>query len=303
MTAIIAQGCTSSASKTFIVAALPWIYSRRGRISHTLPDKDDARLAGRPPCHNRSRVVIIRWPRISNLDEFAQLGQIADIQRAEYPNQLKPAKIIVLPWSMHVLSDLAWFHSQDLEEPLSRIARTGTPVIGICGGLHVRGGSIIDPHRVDRSARGLGLSPLTTVFQLDKLVGNTRARFFHVPGLWQALSEGEFDGYDIRHDRTEPTTTDPNRMTKVLSNHDGFVADNVLRVATHGCLRVRCFGRPVQCRSHETLRLGYPPCRRHHGATPRYGFNRSIGVYLTTGPRLGPWFWSTRVMAKARPQP
>lgn len=210
------------------VGTLPW-------IEHDLPDEDNASLVGRASRRGRSRVVIVRWPTISNFDEFAQLGQVANILWAEHPSRLTAADMIVLPGSKHVSADLAWFRTQGFEAPLIRIARTGTPIIGICGGMQVLGERIIDPHGVDGSGNGLGLLPVTTVFESDKLVESTRLRFREVPGPWIALSGVEFAGYDIRHGRTIPTANvDPDGMTEVLPGHAGFAVGNVLGITTHG---------------------------------------------------------------------
>ena len=211
------------------IGTLPW-------ISHDLPDEDNASLVGRQPRSDRRTVAIIRWPTISNFDEFALLGQVANIEWAEHPSQLTSADIIVLPGSKHVSSDLAWFRSQGFEAPLIQIATSGTPIIGICGGMQVLGDRIVDPHGVDGSAQGVGLLPLTTVFESDKLVSSVQRRFSSMPGPWTALSGVKFDGYDIRHGRTSPTSTMPDGVTEVLPDHGGFVADNVLGIATHGLL-------------------------------------------------------------------
>ena len=178
--------------------------------------------------------MIVRWPTISNLDEFAQLSQVVNIEWAEHPSQLGGADMIVLPGSKHVASDLEWLRANGFEAPLLRSAQAGTPIIGICGGMQILGEEIVDPHGVDGSGLGLGLLPLTTVFGEDKLVANTRLQFSEVPGPWHPLSGIEFDGYDIRHGRATPTAED--KTTDVLSNNAGFVADNVIGIATHGLL-------------------------------------------------------------------
>ncbi|MDJ0924158.1 MAG: cobyric acid synthase [Acidimicrobiia bacterium] len=203
-------------------------------IEHDLPDEDNASLIARPSRDGLARVVIVRWPTISNLDEFAQLGQVANIEWAEHPSQLSGADVIVLPGSKHVTSDLGWFRANGFEAPLLRMAQAGTPIIGICGGMQILGGRIVDPHGVDGSGHGLGLLPLTTVFDQEKLVDNTRLRFSEVPGPWLPLSGIEYDGYDIRHGRIIPTAED--RTTQVLPNNAGFVSNNILGIATHGLL-------------------------------------------------------------------
>lgn len=212
------------------MGTLPW-------IEHGLPDEDNASLVGRPTRLDRKKVAIVRWPTISNFDEFAQLAQVADIEWAEHPSQLAGADMIVLPGSKHVASDLGWLRKNGFEAPLIQHAQAGTPILGICGGMQILGERIVDPHGVDGSGWGLGLLPLTTVFDAKKLVENTRLRFSDVPGAWLPLSGIEFDGYDIRHGRMVPTGNDePGAVEKVLPGNAGFVANNVLGIATHGLL-------------------------------------------------------------------
>ena len=100
--------------------------------------------------------------------------------------------------------------------------------------MQVLGERIVDTHGIDGSRRGLGLLPLTTVFHKDQLVENQRMRFSEVAGPWLPLSGIEFDGYDIRHGRATRTARD--RAARVLPNNAGFVAGNVLGIATHGLL-------------------------------------------------------------------
>jgi adenosylcobyric acid synthase len=209
------------------IGTLPW-------IEHDLPDEDNASLLARPSRQDRSRVVVVRWPTISNLDEFAQLGQVANIEWAEHPSQLTGADMVVLPGSKHVSSDLEWLRAKGFEAPLIRSAQAGTPIIGICGGMQILGERIFDPHGVDGFGRGLGLLPLTTVFAADKLVHNERLRFSEVPGPWLPLSGVEFDGYDIRHGRIVPTAE--GRTTQILPNNAGFVSNNIIGIASHGLL-------------------------------------------------------------------
>jgi adenosylcobyric acid synthase len=207
------------------MGTLPW-------IEHDLPDEDNASLVTRPFRPDFARVVVVRWPAISNLDEFAQLNQVANIEWAEYPSQLAGADVIVLPGSKHVASDLNWLRTRGFEGPLVRLAHTGVPIVGICGGMQILGERIVDPYGVDGSGRGIGLLPLTTVFGQDKLVRDVHLRFSEVPGPWLPLTGIEFDGYDIRHGRTTLTSTD--RATRVLPDNAGFVANNVMGIATHG---------------------------------------------------------------------
>lgn len=207
------------------VGTLPW-------MTHDLPDEDNASLVAKASSQDRTTVAVIRWPTISNFDEYAQLGQVADIEWVESPGQLAEADMIVLPGSKHVTSDLEWLRQKHFEAPLNHLAQSGTPIIGICGGMQILGATIEDPHGVDGSGNGLGLLPLTTVFGENKVVANRRLRFADIPGPWSPLSGIEFDGYDIRHGRIGPAAEQ--QPTQVLPDGAGFVADNIIGIATHG---------------------------------------------------------------------
>jgi adenosylcobyric acid synthase len=188
-------------------------------VRHDLPDEDGAALraparGGRPP------VAVVRYPAASNLDEFALLEQVADVRWVTAPWQLDGAGLVVLPGSKHVSSDLAWLRSTGLFAAVrAATARPGVRVLGVCGGLQLLGRRLEDPHGVDGAGAGLGLLPLTTTFEREKLV---RRRSLTLPPFaqpWAGLSGLAVDGYEIRQGRT---TADDGTEPLVVS--DGAVA-------------------------------------------------------------------------------
>ncbi|MCZ7532347.1 MAG: cobyric acid synthase [Acidimicrobiia bacterium] len=209
------------------LGTLPW-------IEHSLPDEDNSFYASRSFRQDVTTVAIIRWPTISNLDEFAQLSQVVNIEWAERPDQLLGADMIILPGSKHVVSDLAWFRARGFEDRLIERADAGVPILGICGGMQILGEHIVDPCGVDGSGQGIALLPLTTTFEEAKHVAQVHLQFAAVQGRWSGLSDLAFDGYDIRHGRTTLNTAD--QVQAILPNNAGFVKDNVLGIATHGLL-------------------------------------------------------------------
>lgn len=64
------------------------------------------------------------------------------------------------------------------------------------------GEALVDPHGIDGNAPGLGLLPLVTVFEADKTVRRTQARFGPMLGPWQALTGVDVAGYEIHHGQT-----------------------------------------------------------------------------------------------------
>jgi adenosylcobyric acid synthase len=155
-------------------------------------------------------VAVIAYPRISNLDEFQPLKNVAGLRLVwvRSPAQLAGLSAatdwIVLPGSKHTSGDLAWLRAQGLDGAIAAHAQAGGAVLGICGGLQMLGEALVDPHGIDGNAPGLGLLPLVTQFAQDKTVRATRTRFGTVRGPWQALSGLAVQGYEIHHGQTAP---------------------------------------------------------------------------------------------------
>ena len=180
---------------------------------HGLPEEDgvfDDRSTA--PGEVTKTVAVIAYPRISNLDEFQALKNMAGVrlQWVRSPSELvslKSTDWIILPGSKHTTGDLAWLRSQGLDVAISAHARQGGAVLGVCGGLQMLGEALIDNDGVDGNAAGLGLLPLVTVFEPLKTVCRTTAKFTdamsdssHSP--WNALAGVEVSGYEIHHGQT-----------------------------------------------------------------------------------------------------
>jgi adenosylcobyric acid synthase len=230
---------------------------------HGLPEEDgvfDDRSSGgqgeRP-----LRVAVVAYPRLSNLDEFQPLRNLPQVRLswARQPADLDGADWIILPGSKHTSGDLAWLRAQRLDAAIATHARAGGAVLGICGGLQMLGESLIDLHGVEAATvptapggktssfgamawgangPGLGLLPLVTQFDPDKLLAPTRATFASaLSGPWQALAGVSFEGYEIHHGRTLPHSGLP-APTEALHNAAGEVIGwqqgSVLGVYTHG---------------------------------------------------------------------
>ena len=117
-------------------------------------------------------VAIVRFPFISNFDEFRYLSAAGlAVRYVERPAQLEGARLIVLPGSKSVRHDLAWLRDRDLAEALIRKAADGVPVLGICGGYEMLGTAVRDPDGCEGEpgqSAGLELLPLVTTFNPDK---------------------------------------------------------------------------------------------------------------------------------------
>jgi adenosylcobyric acid synthase len=193
-----------------VVATLPMWWQ------HGLPEEDgvfDERSLQPGPV--TTRIAVVAFPHISNLDEFQPLRNIPGVQLlwVRSPAQLATwgaQDWIILPGSKSTSADLGWMRAQGLDQAVVRHAAAGGRVLGICGGLQMLGEALIDPHGIDGNGPGLGLLPLVTVFAQDKTVRHTQGRFAVLEGPWAALSGLAVHGYEIHHGQTRP--------------HDGMVA-------------------------------------------------------------------------------
>ena len=181
-------------------------------------------------------IVVIAYPRISNLDEFQPLRHVPGlrVRWARTSADLDGADWVVLPGSKHTSSDLAWLRAQGLDAAIARHAAAGQRVLGVCGGLQMLGTELRDPHDVDGSAAGLGLLPLITHFDRDKLLRRTRAAFEDTTGEWAALATVGFEGYEIRHGRTEAHADVRVALRNVVGEPIGWQHGPVLGVYAHG---------------------------------------------------------------------
>ena len=153
------------------------------------------------------RVSVIRFPRLSNWTDIdalrAEPGVL--VRFATTPEELADADLVVLPGTRQTVADLAWLRARGLDLALARRER---PVLGICGGYQMLGGEIDD--RIESGAGvvpGLGLLPVTTVFEADKVLSRptgswrghpvTTAYEIHHGRIAASSGEGFLDGVRV----------------------------------------------------------------------------------------------------------
>jgi adenosylcobyric acid synthase len=171
---------------------------------HGLPEEDGI-YDDPAPTGSGLNISIVAYPRLSNLDEFQPLRSLPGVRLtwARDAAQLQAADWIILPGSKAVAADLAWLRAQRLDMAIARHAAAGKPLLGICGGLQMLGESLLDPFELDGNAPGLGLLPLVTQFEREKLLRPADVRFeAELAAPWQALAGVQARGYEIRHGRT-----------------------------------------------------------------------------------------------------
>jgi len=159
-------------------------------------------------------IAVIRLPRLSNSTDFEPLQQEAGVKvrYIKTPAEMGNPDAIIVPGSKSTIADLAYLKQSGLAESIVNQARSGTPVIGICGGFQMLGKEIKDPDRVESdegTVTGLGLLDTITVFQPQKTTRQVKARVMSNEGLLEGLQGEEVAGYEIHMGQTTGNNTRP----------------------------------------------------------------------------------------------
>ena len=109
--------------------------------------------------------AILRLPHISNFTDFMPLEQhpLLGVRYVQNTRQLGTPDLIILPGTKNTVDDLLWLRQSGLEAALLKLAASGTPVLGVCGGYQMLGETLADPEGTEsgtaQTVRGLGLLP------------------------------------------------------------------------------------------------------------------------------------------------
>jgi adenosylcobyric acid synthase len=147
-------------------------------------------------------VIRLRW--MSNFTDIDALAaepgvrvrftrSAADVERAD---------LVIVPGTKATVEDLARLRSSGLDRALIARAAAGAPILGICGGYQLLGRRIVDfVESGDGDVEGLGVLPVTTAFEADKLLRLSAGRCAWLST--EADNPVRAAGYEIRHGRVE----------------------------------------------------------------------------------------------------
>jgi adenosylcobyric acid synthase len=168
-------------------------------------------------------IAVVRLPRISNFTDLDALAvePTTSVFFTADPADVRDADLVVLPGSRATTSDLAWLRSTGLADAVARRVASDRPVLGICGGYQLLGGSLDDPYGVEGGGNhtGLGLLPVATVFAREKVLARPAPTAYEIhhgvvtvtgeasefPGgcrvgsTWGTIWHGLFDDDATRH--------------------------------------------------------------------------------------------------------
>ena len=204
--ALLAPGLSQLTSLTGrpVLGVLPWLSGVQVDVEDSLGLDVDRGPGSSPVGEDVLRVAVVRLPRISNFTDIDALAAEPGVvvRMVTSPAELADADLVVLPGTRTTVSDLAWLRSRGLDVALARRVAAGLPVLGVCGGYQMLGGSIDDD--VESGAGqvpGLGLLPVSTIFAASKVLARPSG---------VALDGGSpVAAYEIHHGRISVTGGTP----------------------------------------------------------------------------------------------
>lgn len=166
--------------------------------------EDEDSLAQRMVSHKTPSIldiVVIRLPHISNFTDFNPLETISGVtvRYVTKVQEMGRPDLVCLPGTKNTMDDLLWMRNEGLEAVVKELIASGVPLFGICGGYQMMGETLRDPEGAERGGEllGMGILPLSTVFQKNKTRTQVQGTFGQVKGILSGLSGISFAGYEI----------------------------------------------------------------------------------------------------------
>jgi len=159
-------------------------------------------------------IAIVHFPHISNSTDFEPLQRErgVTVRYIRHAKDIGRPDLIILPGSKSTISDLERVRSAGIADTIVRCARSGVPVMGICGGFQMLGKRIDDPLHTEsgcESIDGLDLLDVITTFAKRKTTWQVRAVCNVNRGILGGLKNKEVEGYEIHMGQTIGDSVSP----------------------------------------------------------------------------------------------
>ena len=167
-------------------------------------------------------IAVIGLPHISNIDEFDPLRGEPDVRLryVEANDALGNPDLIILPGSKSTVADLEWLKVRGFAAGIRPLSEDGAAIVGICGGYQMLGSCILDHERVESDIEwsdGLGLLPVTTVFERGKRTDRVRGQVREAVGMLLGARGLPLEGYEIHMGHTFATEKRGGRRGRPMS--------------------------------------------------------------------------------------
>ncbi|HEX6711372.1 MAG TPA: cobyric acid synthase [Rubrobacter sp.] len=220
------------------LGTLPWIggLGLDGEDSLAL----DAPRPVKPPLGNDVlRVAVARLGRISNFTDFDALAHEpgVSVRFTESAEEILASDLAVIPGTKATVDDLKLLRTRGLDRAFAERTKRGLPTLGICGGYQMLGGRIRDGvESAEAETMGLGLLPVETFFEEDKVLGRPEGRA-------SRFGDAAVSGYEIHHGRVRRHGGEP--LFEAGDDMEGCLIGTTLGTSWHGILESDGFRRAL----------------------------------------------------------
>lgn len=186
-------------------------------------------------------VCIIKYPMMENLSEVDPLGTFGiGYNYVDKNNKalLRLARVIILPGSKDVFSDLRYLQDNGIDNILRERASAGIKILGICGGYQMLSRKIEDISRNDEQkiVSGLGLLDAEFSYSREKTLKRTNFKMHELQN-----DNTKSQGYEIHFGNVVKNSEKPLFLTEKGSEGSLSESGNVLGTNIHGCLENKSF--------------------------------------------------------------
>ena len=132
--------------------------------------------------------------KVPRFEEKEFMGEYDLRKLVDSPAAMGQPDLVVLPGSKSTVADLEWLRGRGLDRALAATVAGGATLLGVCGGYQMLGTAIEDEVESKRgSVPGLGLLPVLTRFQPDKLLRHAHGTL-HAPVAGPPAASGLIRG-------------------------------------------------------------------------------------------------------------
>ena len=176
--------------------------------------------------------AVVCLPHISNFTDFMPLEQhpLLGVRYVQNVRELGSPDLIILPGTKNTVADLLWLRQCGLEAAVQKLAKRGTPVLGVCGGYQMLGRTLDDTLGSEsgqpQTLRGLALLPTDSVFTAEKHRAQVTAT------AAAPFAGASLTGYEIHTGRTAVQGTP--FCTQADGTPEGCVQGAVFGTYLHG---------------------------------------------------------------------
>lgn len=188
-----------------VLGVIPYLYD------HGIDEEDSVSLTddkGRGRLDAPIQIGVLQLPRISNFTDINAFIGLPDtrIRYIKKGEAIGDVDMLIIPGTKNSVLDLLYLKDRGYDREILKLAQNGAIIAGICGGYQMLGQKLLDPLGTEAgmgSIEGLGLLPVITTFESQKITHCVKGEIRASEGFWKSIHGQSVSGYEIHMGRSE----------------------------------------------------------------------------------------------------